>query len=562
MKNYLKTAVLFLLIVLISGCASTKPVHKPAPKNPAEAKKAENYYLSGALYDFQDQYEKALLEYYQALLYDSTSAQILKAIGRDLIRTQRFESAKEYLQRSLRYNPEDKETLYYIAEAYINLKDYENSVVYLERLWHLAPFNSAVERNLIDIYTFLGQDEKLMRFYEKLLDIHGYGDHISYNLFSLYLKEKQVDKAQKLLEEIIKENPNSSGNWVLLGNIKEMQKDTTGAIEAYKKALFSDLGNSKAMYQLYQIYRSSNNWQGLVETFREVIRQSPANPDARLILAEGLYHEEEFDSSIAILNPLLGQEEYQVQAYRLMGMISSEQKRYGEAEDFFKKITQIEPENKFGWLSLAFLYNQQEKFNQSIVVLQDALSILPTEVDLLSVYGSTLNQLGRFDEALNVLSKAYRINPKNLNVIISLGVVYEELKMYEESDSLNEAALKLYPNEALLLNNYSYSLSERGFQLDRALQMAEKAIELDPDNGAYLDTIGWIHFKLGNYEKARDYILKAVEQREDSAVVVEHLGDVYFKLGDLNNALKYWHRALEKDSENIELKNKIENNEI
>ena len=85
---------------------------------------------------------------------------------------------------------------------------------------------------------------------------------------------------------------------------------------------------------------------------------------------------------------------------------------------------------------------------------------------------------------------------------------------------------------------------------------------MDSENGAYLDTIGWIHYNLGNYEKARDYIFQAISFREDSAIVIEHLGDVYYKLGDIDEALEYWNQAFEKNTANSELKKKIESNEI
>ena len=166
------------------------------------------------------------------------------------------------------------------------------------------------------------------------------------------------------------------------------------------------------------------------------------------------------------------------------------------------------------------------------------------------------------DDALAQLALAYDLDPDDLNVIVSLGVAYEELNMFEESDLLHEKAIQKFPDEALLLNNYSYSLGERGVHLEHALEMAKKAVTMDPENGAFLDTIGWIYYQLGDYEKARDYILKAISKREDSSVVIEHLGDVYFKLGNIEKAKEYWNQALQKDPDNRELKQKISSNEI
>jgi tetratricopeptide (TPR) repeat protein len=361
---------------------------------------------------------------------------------------------------------------------------------------------------------------------------------------------------------MVKVDPSRADNWVFLGNINEMRGDTTRAIDAYQKALDLTSDNEKALYQIYQLYRSTENWDGLVSTFSKILEKDPANPDIRLILAEGLYYHKNYERVSEILQPLLDLESYQSQAYRLLGMIASEEENFSEAEKYFKKITEIDPKNKFGWLSLAYVYNQQGHFNRSVYILQDAIAHLPDDVDILGLYGSTLNQVKRYHEALKFLKTAYQKDPKNLNTIISLGVVYEELGMYTESDSLHENALRIYPDEALLLNNYSYSLGVRGKQLTRALEMAERAIQMDSTNGAFLDTIGWIHFKLGNFEQAKAYILNALSHRENSAEVIEHLGDVYYKLGDLNKAREYWQQASEIEPENDSLKKKLDNNEI
>jgi tetratricopeptide (TPR) repeat protein len=88
--------------------------------------------------------------------------------------------------------------------------------------------------------------------------------------------------------------------------------------------------------------------------------------------------------------------------------------------------------------------------------------------------------------------------------------------------------------------------------------MAKKAIKIRPDNGAYLDTIGWIYYKLSKFNLALEYIKRSLEQRENSPVVIEHLGDVYLKLGDKKQAMHYWKRSLEVDDSNIELKRKVE----
>jgi len=130
--------------------------------------------------------------------------------------------------------------------------------------------------------------------------------------------------------------------------------------------------------------------------------------------------------------------------------------------------------------------------------------------------------------------------------------------MMAESDSLYELALQIDPQNALINNNYAYSLSERDLELDRSLEMIEIAIASDSSNSSYLDTYGWIFFKLEDYDKAYYYIKKAIEvDGEDNAVLLEHLGDVLFMQGKKDEAVDLWKKALELDSSNETLIDKV-----
>jgi len=108
-----------------------------------------------------------------------------------------------------------------------------------------------------------------------------------------------------------------------------------------------------------------------------------------------------------------------------------------------------------------------------------------------------------------------------------------------------------------VLNNYAYYLSLRNEKLDKAELMSRKAVELDPGNGSNMDTYGWVLYKEGKYEDAKEWIGKAMENGEDtSAVVLEHYGDVMWQLGDKKEAQKYWEKAQKagKGSEFLEKK--------
>jgi Tfp pilus assembly protein PilF len=183
--------------------------------------------------------------------------------------------------------------------------------------------------------------------------------------------------------------------------------------------------------------------------------------------------------------------------------------------------------------------------------------VVPDDFRINFLLGVAYNRSGRNQEAALTLEKARQINPRDIDAIGQLALVYEQLKQQDEADSLYEEALRLDPHNHLILNNYSYSLAERDVQLDRALEMAKTAVDAEPSLASYLDTIGWVYFRLGRYEQAENYVKKAVTSGEASAVVYEHLGDIYYKLNKLSEALEQWNAALKLDQNNTVLREKI-----
>jgi Tfp pilus assembly protein PilF len=171
--------------------------------------------------------------------------------------------------------------------------------------------------------------------------------------------------------------------------------------------------------------------------------------------------------------------------------------------------------------------------------------------------GIAYNRAGLQQDSRIALERAVELNPTDVNALSSLGLTYDALKMHTESDSSYERALRVDPKSSLVLNNYAYSLSERGLQLERAERMSKESLATDSLNSSYLDTYGWILFQKGKYSEAVIYIQKAVDLGDASAVVLEHLGDAYAKLDRMDEAKKYWTKALEKDEKNIALKEKL-----
>ena len=168
---------------------------------------------------------------------------------------------------------------------------------------------------------------------------------------------------------------------------------------------------------------------------------------------------------------------------------------------------------------------------------------------------------GKLDEAVATFQSALAVNPHMFSIMHTLAIMSEDMADTARSDSLFKNLILHHNNNAVGFNDYAYIISERNNtslnELNYALELAERAIVMEPDNAAFLDTIGWIYYKMGTYGKAQEYLEKSLKINKDNPVILEHMGDVYHKLDASDQALLIYEKALLKDTDNKTIQNKI-----
>jgi tetratricopeptide (TPR) repeat protein len=153
-------------------------------------------------------------------------------------------------------------------------------------------------------------------------------------------------------------------------------------------------------------------------------------------------------------------------------------------------------------------------------------------------------------ESIPVLERALELQPRAVRLMFWLGAAYERSGQQNVAAEVFERLLGIDPQFAPALNYLGYMWAEGGQNLERALELVRQAVALEPDNGAYADSLGWAHFQLGNYEEARGHLERAAQLVGEDAVVFEHLGDLYVVLGRPDEAGDYYQRALELQNDN------------
>jgi Flp pilus assembly protein TadD len=155
--------------------------------------------------------------------------------------------------------------------------------------------------------------------------------------------------------------------------------------------------------------------------------------------------------------------------------------------------------------------------------------------------------LSDHESAISAFEKSLEIRSGNPQAHYGLGVALDRVGRVEAAaDQFREVA-KLEPENAEALNYLGYMLAEKGIHLDEAVQVLERAVELHPENGYYLDSLGWAHFRKGSFERARGYLERAVRFAREDSVIFEHLGDALEKVGEHAKAREAWQKAAELD---------------
>ena len=198
------------------------------------------------------------------------------------------------------------------------------------------------------------------------------------------------------------------------------------------------------------------------------------------------------------------------------------------------------------------LASQQADMGDADKALKDVRAMLkgnsdPDDRQVYIALAQMNTRLRRFSDAEQALDKAEQLSTKTDDkeyVWFLRGSTFERDKRYAEAEEQFKKVLASDPDHASTLNYLGYMLADQNTKLDEALTYIKRAVDLDPGNGAYLDSLGWAYFRLGKYEQAEDNLLKASQKINTDPTVHDHLGDLYQKTGRLKQAATNWERAL------------------
>jgi tetratricopeptide (TPR) repeat protein len=376
------------------------------------------------------------------------------------------------------------------------------------------------------------------------------------------LNDGQTDAALEQFKIVADANPEDAKTYLQIAEIYRRAGKFDLALENLKKAEGLVPDSFEVPYNIATVYQAQGRYDEAIQTLQQLLQKSEK--------ADGSYNQGERSNRAVFLERL--------------GTVYRDTGKNDQAIETFRKMLPLGDDDTVrGYQQIIDTYRDAKQWQQATATAREAVEKVPNNNELKMVLASQLADMGEGDKAIKqvqsllkgtaddrptyialaqmqsrlkhwpeaeaAIAKALELSSKpeeKLYANFVCGSIYERQKKYEQAEEAFHQVLTTEPRNAMTLNYLGYMLADRGVRLDEALGYIKKAVELDPANGAYLDSLGWAYFKLGKYELAEQNLVKAMQRITTDPTVQDHLADLYQKTGRLKLAVVHWEKALEE----------------
>ncbi len=362
----------------------------------------------------------------------------------------------------------------------------------------------------------------------------------------LYYAQGEYAKAEKLVDEAAKTDlaPVETVLTRVRGRLRQGKKDEAlAALQAYAKA-----NGGAASGPIRFAINALEQGQDYAFDLPPAAQASRAVTEPAFRYYAG---QKQFEAAESYLRLAVLLDAKNDKAKLFLATVLEQIDRKDEALALFKTISMKSPYSVSARLSEADIYFDRDAYETGVKILKSIESENPSRV-MQSSLGRAYLIMDDYKKALpyyDAMIKDMSLPEQEADPTAHYlrGISLERLGRWEEAVKDFEFVLKNKPDNADALNYLGYTWVDKGVNLDKAFKMIEKAVQLEPNSGAFIDSLGWAHYKLGRLGQARKYLEEAAELSPTSATIIDHLGDVYWKFGRLKEARYQWQRALGLD---------------
>lgn len=569
-KNGIVLSALVLLGTLVFSCSLFARSPRANAKNKKTLPRAEQaslFYLEGIKSNvLEGDSARAKAWFKKVLEIDSTHSPSLY----ELASLTALDQPEEALQYSLKANAIDTTNTWYkmqLGRLLIATQHYDSALTLYDQLIRMNPNDPDNYRLKALLYDQLGQPEKALEVLETAENRFGIIELLASHKVQLLLNTQQFDRAMAEARMLVETFPYNEDNYVVLAELYAMMNMNNLAQENYDKALSINPNSMRALASLNDFYKRQNDNVRFLETASKLFRLKEFPLETKLKFYEELFQNPSFVRNnfiqmgelvrtLAITYPE-DLRTLDLYARYLIAGGSIEQ-----ALQLYKShVTDSIPQKQIfnDIIGMEAYLKRADSVDKYTTI---ALERFPEDAELrLQKASVTAYMLEKPQEAIPLFEEALKYaKTDSLRSVIygAIGDNYHTLGDDRKCFKAYDKGMKLDTTNVSIYNNYSYFLSLRNERLDKALEWAQKAVRLDPNNPTFLDTYAWVLYQLGRYEEARIPMRQAISLDSDNnKELYVHYGDILYKLGDRFMASYYWKKALENGYDAQEIENRL-----
>lgn len=534
------------------------------------------HYLRARVAHLAGEHRRALEELRLALATDPGNPFLVTSLAEEYARLAELDRAERELLVLLEHHPN-----YQPAQLMMGKVEYESrkpalAAAHLRRAIRLAPTDPEAYLVLAQVQLDQGAADEAVKTIEAL-GVEAPGDPTGYRRLGLVLADKgDHARAEKLLSKAVEIDRADAEAWVALARLYEVTHRPQKAEDAFDQALIEDPDNPDVLIAAGRLALSRNMPARARAYFDRVVSLSddPAL-GAKVALAYLANHQfapaaEFLDSARAA-----GLREAHISFYA--GLVHERLLHYSKAAEAYAEIPSEAEMFQEAQLRRAICLSLAGDHVAALALFQKALAEQPDQPQLTAGYSRALERSGakreaenilttamdrhsapelitalaelyqrddRLRQAVGLLSEALARAPEDQNLLYALGAAYERSGDFEQAIAQMRRLLKVNPEHAAAMNFIGYSLAEKSRDLDEAERLVKRALELEPDSGSFLDSLGWVYFRRGQYQRAVEALERAAALDPEEPLIIEHLGDAYRRTGKTAQAVQAYRRAL------------------
>ena len=467
-------------------------------------------------------------------------AQLL--MGKVLYEAQKFDLAVTHLRRAIRLLPKDPEAYLVLAQLQLERNAPDEAVKTIEAFSAAVPGEPAGYRRLGLVLVDKGDYARAERLLLKSIEIDRGDAETWVALAQLYQATDRPDKAEQAYDKALIEDPDNRDVLLAAGRLA-VNRGLPARARAYFDRLLALSDDPEVAAKIALSYLTSYQFAAAAEVLDSA--RAAGLRDARISFYSGLVHERllQYAKAAQAFAEVPSDSELFQEARLRRGNALSLAGQHGRALELFKNALAEKPDYLPTYGAYARALERSGAKRQAENLLKTALENR-SDPELIEALAELYQRQDRSSEAIALLSAALAKNPQDEDLLYTLGAAYERKGEVDKAIAQMRLLLKINPEHANAMNFIGYSLAETGRDLDEAEQLVTHALKLHPDSGAYLDSLGWLYFRRGDYQHAVDTLERAATLDPDEPLINEHLGDAYRRTSKNAQAMEAYRRAL------------------